>query len=158
MKRVVLFCLTFLFWYDAFGIIKPKRVESIPFEMVGSYVVITVRINDSSPLNLILDSGVRNTIITELQSGDRITLNYSDVKDLMGLGGGMISRYFGFRIIWGEVQKTLIIFHTMFEWSELFKLHYERCDRPNYWGWTWYLQLGRLLITKTPEAEKFVQK
>ena len=88
MKRVVLFCLTFLFWYDAFGIIKPKRVESIPFEMVGSYVVITVRINDSSPLNLILDSGVRNTIITELQSGDRITLNYSDVKDLMGLGGG----------------------------------------------------------------------
>ena len=88
MKRAVLFCLTFLFWFDAFGIIKPKRVESIPFEMVGSYVVITVRINDSSPLNLILDSGVRNTIITELQSGDRITLNYSDVKDLMGLGGG----------------------------------------------------------------------
>jgi len=88
MKRVVLFCLTFLFCYDAFGIIKPKRIESIPFEMVGSYVVITLRINDSSPLNLILDSGVRNTIITELQSGDRITLNYSDVKDLMGLGGG----------------------------------------------------------------------
>ncbi len=88
MKRAVLFCLTFLFWFDAFGITKPKRVESIPFEMVGSYVVITVRINDSSPLNLILDSGVRNTIITELQSGDRITLNYSDVKDLMGLGGG----------------------------------------------------------------------
>ncbi|MEI8272797.1 MAG: aspartyl protease family protein [Paludibacter sp.] len=88
MKRVLLFCLTFLFCYDAFAIIKPKRIESIPFELVGSYVVITVRINDSSPLNLILDSGVRNTIITELQAGDRITLNYSDVKDLMGLGGG----------------------------------------------------------------------
>ena len=56
--------------------------------MVGGYVVVTVRINDSSPLNLILDTGVRNTIITELQTGDHITLNYSDVKDLMGLGGG----------------------------------------------------------------------
>ena len=65
-----------------------RRVESIPFEMVGSYVVITVRINDSSPLHLILDSGVKNTIITELQTGDHIVLNYSDVKDLMGLGGG----------------------------------------------------------------------
>ncbi len=67
---------------------KPHRVESIPFDLVGSYVVITLRINDSSPLKLILDTGVKNTIITELQTGDHITLNYSDVKDLMGLGGG----------------------------------------------------------------------
>jgi len=67
---------------------KPKRVESIPFEMVGSYVVLKVKINDSSPLNLILDSGIRNTIITELMAGDKISLNYSDVKELMGLGGG----------------------------------------------------------------------
>jgi hypothetical protein len=56
--------------------------------MVGSYVVITVKINDSSPLNLILDSGIRNTIITELEPADKISLNYSDVKDMMGLGGG----------------------------------------------------------------------
>lgn len=65
-----------------------RKVESIPFEMVGTYAVIKVKINDSSPLNLILDSGIRNTIITELQPGDRISLNYSDVTDLMGLGGG----------------------------------------------------------------------
>lgn len=68
--------------------IKPRKMESIPFEMVGSYVVITVRINDSSPLKLILDSGIRNTMITELQQDDHITLNYSDVKDLIGLGNG----------------------------------------------------------------------
>jgi hypothetical protein len=51
-------------------------------------VILHVKINDSSPLNLILDSGIRNTIITELDQGDRISLNYSDVKELMGLGGG----------------------------------------------------------------------
>jgi len=67
---------------------KPKRVESIPFELVGTYVIVHVRINDSSELNLVLDSGIRNTIITELLPGDNIALNYSDVKELMGLGGG----------------------------------------------------------------------
>ena len=67
---------------------KPKSIYSIPFDVVGSYVVLHVRINDSSPLNLILDSGIRNTIITELDTGDRISLSYSDVKELMGLGGG----------------------------------------------------------------------
>ena len=88
MKRIFLFFIAFLVLADISATIKPRKVESVPFEMVGSYVVISVRINDSSPLNLILDSGVRNTIITELQPNDQITLNYSDVKDLMGLGGG----------------------------------------------------------------------
>ena len=67
---------------------EPKRIESIPFEMVGSYVIIKVKINNSSILNLILDSGIRNTIITELMPGDKISLNFSDVKELMGLGRG----------------------------------------------------------------------
>ncbi|MFT3752211.1 MAG: aspartyl protease family protein [Paludibacter sp.] len=89
MKRVLLLALSLLLFADLFAAGKPRAIASIPFEMVGSYVVIRVRINDSSPLNLILDSGIRNTIITELQEGDQISLNYSDVKDLMGLGGGM---------------------------------------------------------------------
>lgn len=88
MKRTILFVLGLLLFIDISAVNKLKKVGSIPFEMVGCYVVINVRINDSSPLNLILDSGIRNTIITELQPGDRISLNYSDVKDLMGLGGG----------------------------------------------------------------------
>jgi hypothetical protein len=67
---------------------KLKAFESIPFEMVGTYVVIKAKINNTSTLNLIIDSGLRNTIITELMPGDNISLNYSDVKDLIGLGGG----------------------------------------------------------------------
>jgi len=88
MRKVLLFTLCLLICSDFKAVNRPKIINSIPFETVGSYVVIRVKINDSSPLNLILDSGIRNTIITELQEGDRITLNYSDVKDLMGLGGG----------------------------------------------------------------------
>ena len=88
MKKWLFFMLTFLFIQTAPAAKKPKIISSVPFEMVGSYVVVVVKINDSSPLRLILDTGIRNTIITELQEDDKITLNYSNVTDLMGLGGG----------------------------------------------------------------------
>lgn len=88
MKKVLVFVFSIFLFAETQALNNPRAIASIPFEMVGSYVVIRAKINDSSPLNLILDSGIRNTIITELQEGDRISLNYSDVKDLMGLGGG----------------------------------------------------------------------
>lgn len=67
---------------------KSKLVSSIPFQQVGTYIVIKVKVNDSSPLDLILDSGIRNTMITELLPGDKISINYASVKDLIGLGDG----------------------------------------------------------------------
>ena len=88
MRIVITFTFLYFLLADISAIGKPKKVESIPFEMVGSYVIIKVKINDSSTLSLILDSGIRNTIITELMPGDKISLNYSNVKELMGLGGG----------------------------------------------------------------------
>lgn len=88
MRRAAIIVFFFFFLVDITASNKPKPIQSISFDVVGSYVVISVKINNSSPLNLILDSGVRNTIITELESGDRISLNYSDIKDMMGLGSG----------------------------------------------------------------------
>ena len=88
MKRAFIIVFFMIFLVDLSATNKPKKVASIPFEIVGSYVIIKARINDSSTLNLILDSGIRNTIITELMTGDKISLNYSDVRELMGLGGG----------------------------------------------------------------------
>ena len=88
MRKVIIITFFLILLADLFAANKPKRIESIPFEMVETYVVIKVRINNSSFLNLILDSGIKNTIITELMSNDKISLNYSDVKELMGLGGG----------------------------------------------------------------------
>ena len=88
MKKAFIIVFFMIFLVDLSATNKPKKIASIPFEIVGSYVIIKVRINDSSTLNLILDSGIRNTIITELMTGDKISLNYSDVRELMGLGGG----------------------------------------------------------------------
>ncbi|MEI7676796.1 MAG: aspartyl protease family protein [Bacteroidales bacterium] len=67
---------------------RKKKPISIPFEIVGSYVIVKLEINNSNPLNLILDSGVRNTIITELTPDDSISLNYSNSSALKGLGNG----------------------------------------------------------------------
>ena len=88
MRRAIILAFLYILAADISAGNNPKSIASIPFEQVGSYVIIKVRINNSSDLNLILDSGIRNTIITELMSGDQITLNYSDMKELMGLGGG----------------------------------------------------------------------
>ncbi len=88
MKKVIIITCYFFLAIHLNANRQGKVVASIPFEMVGTYVVITTRINNSSPLNLILDSGVGHTIITELLPGDKITLNYSNVKELLGLGLG----------------------------------------------------------------------
>lgn len=86
MRKVFFFIFILLLTVAPLNAARHKYITSIPFEVVGSYVVITVRINESTPLKLILDSGIRNTIVTELTEGDYINLNYSNVKELIGLG------------------------------------------------------------------------
>lgn len=58
----------------------------VPFDMVGSYVVVTAKVNSSTPLKLIFDTGVRYTIITELLSDDSLSVNFKGSRELLGLG------------------------------------------------------------------------
>ncbi|MDD3080257.1 MAG: aspartyl protease family protein [Paludibacter sp.] len=66
-----------------------RPVATLPFDIVGSYVVVTIRINNSGPLRFILDSGVSHTIITELMQGDSIALQYTTERNIRGLGGAL---------------------------------------------------------------------
>lgn len=87
MKRTIAFIILSLLALNfTFGYSKNKKIASFPFEMLGSYVVIDVRINHSSSLKLILDSGIKNTLITELFDEDNLELNYTDTVDMQGLG------------------------------------------------------------------------
>lgn len=81
---VFLLCLP----YGAVATNRRSKIASVPFQVVGSYVVVEVNINGSSTLNLILDSGVSSTIITELNAEDSVSLNYSGKTDIKGLGTG----------------------------------------------------------------------
>lgn len=89
MKRFVLGLLMVLSMAsDAHASGKPRILATIPFEMVGTYVVLRVRINENPPLNLLLDSGIGTTLITELAAEDSIVLDRTYKTVLKGLGTG----------------------------------------------------------------------
>lgn len=67
---------------------KSKLISSIPFEMSGGYIILKAHINNSSPLYLIFDSGVRNTIITEFHEGDSLSMDIKRKQPIQGLGSG----------------------------------------------------------------------
>ena len=88
MKRFLLLVYIVFLFVPLQALPKNKVLTSIPFEMVGGYIVINVSVNEAKSLRFILDSGVRNTIITELHEGDNISLNYTKEQDVQGLGRG----------------------------------------------------------------------
>ncbi|WP_276495806.1 aspartyl protease family protein [Pontibacter litorisediminis] len=61
---------------------------TLPFKLVHNLIVLPVRINNSEPLNFILDSGVKNTLITQLYFSDSLDLNGSNKIKIRGLGEG----------------------------------------------------------------------
>jgi hypothetical protein len=65
---------------------RQSQITSLPFEMVGTYVVVTVHINTSTPLRFILDSGLSNTIDYGSGPADRLSLHFSDKVRIKGLG------------------------------------------------------------------------
>ena len=68
------------------GRVRPSH--TIDFELIGTNIVIPVKVNSSTTLRLIFDTGVRHTIITELFSEDSLNLNYLREVPLTGLGDG----------------------------------------------------------------------
>lgn len=88
MRRTLFFLFSCWLYFLPFLNGRNKAVATIPFERVGSYIVVNVKINSSNTLRLILDSGVRNTIITQLFSDDNIEFNLLEDRQLQGLGEG----------------------------------------------------------------------
>ena len=94
IRGLGLFLVIFFITSNVFANNKPKRIGTVPFESVGTYVIVKVKINGSTPLNFILDTGVRNIIITELFNEDSVSLQYINEINLRGLGtGGKLNAY-----------------------------------------------------------------
>ncbi|WP_460879288.1 aspartyl protease family protein [Pontibacter rugosus] len=60
----------------------------MPFKLVHNLIIIPVKINNSSSLNFILDSGVQNTLITKLNFTDSLSLHDAKRIKIRGLGEG----------------------------------------------------------------------
>lgn len=65
-----------------------RKSVKIPFKLVHNLIVIPVRINSSQPLNFILDSGVKSTLITRLYFADSLDLRDINKISIRGLGEG----------------------------------------------------------------------
>jgi len=89
MKRILLSLVLMLsLTFETYASDSPKVLARIPFEMVGTYVVLKVKINDNPPLSLLLDSGIGTTLITELTAGDSVVFDKTFKTVLKGLGAG----------------------------------------------------------------------
>lgn len=94
-------CLFWFFsYYSAFILLfvlfqvpvyaKNKAVAIVPFERINDFILVDVYVNGSTPLQLIFDSGIRQTILSELFAEDSVVLNYTETQKLRGLGEGTI--------------------------------------------------------------------
>jgi hypothetical protein len=59
---------------------------SFPFEKVNNLIVVPVMLNETLPLNFILDSGVRTTILTDKSISDIINISYDRELTIAGAG------------------------------------------------------------------------
>jgi predicted aspartyl protease len=62
------------------------RKARIPFELYNNLIVVQAILNNEYPVNLILDTGVRPTILLEKQFADSVGLEYQRRVDLFGVG------------------------------------------------------------------------
>lgn len=63
-----------------------KKSIEIKFNLISNLIIIPVSINGSDTMNFILDTGVRDPIITELTLVEELNLNYMKSIELRGLG------------------------------------------------------------------------
>lgn len=90
---VALLCLFFLQQNayakeDQFYFLKKnRRAISLPFKFINKNIIIPLTINDSDTLYFMLDSGLTNTLITQLFAEDSLKLNNTAEEIIKGLGG-----------------------------------------------------------------------
>ena len=109
------------------GFTKPgtKKVQ-IRFRMVNNLILIPVVINGSDTLQFILDTGIENTIISELSLGDTLSLKYTRTTPISGLGVGkpvdaVVSsgNTFSMPGIEGTGQTVFVLLQNLFDLSNI---------------------------------------
>lgn len=65
-----------------------REYERIPFILSGHQIILKLRLNDSKPMNFILDSGVKTPIIIDVPQFDTIRVGEVKKIKIQGLGNG----------------------------------------------------------------------
>jgi hypothetical protein len=69
-----------------------KKSITIKFKQISNLIIIPVSINGSDTMNFILDSGIKDPIITELTLVKELNLNYMKPIELRGLGNDLVTQ------------------------------------------------------------------
>jgi len=84
LKTVLIFIFT-LFLYSAsaqtigFKITNSSGRTTFSFKKVNNLIIIPVTLNNALPLNFILDTGVRTTILTDRTISDLVNISYDKI-------------------------------------------------------------------------------
>ncbi|MEM6298829.1 MAG: PDZ domain-containing protein [Bacteroidota bacterium] len=65
-----------------------KYRYTVPFELQDNLIIISLRVNNSSSLRFIVDSGVQSAILMNIKLGQELNLNFARKVKLRGLGRG----------------------------------------------------------------------
>lgn len=103
-----------------------KKTYTIKFKKISNLIIIPVSINGSDSMNFILDSGIKDPIITELTLVEELNLNYMKAIELRGLGNDLTTQAYqsGDNVITvpglkAEHQKINVIIDENFQISQI---------------------------------------
>ncbi|MFD1756651.1 aspartyl protease family protein [Rufibacter sediminis] len=109
---------------DGLKFLYNRKRARIPFTLVHNLIIIPIKINNSSPLNFVVDTGVDRTLLLEIGQFDTITLNNVEKLFLRGLGSGegikaMLSsgNSINFSGVESKNQKVLLLEQNIFNLS-----------------------------------------
>ena len=104
-----------------------KRSVRIPVRMSHNLIIIPMRINDSPPLNFILDTGVNTTILTEPLVAQVLGLELDRTAYVLGLGSdGVVEAgissglTFSLKDITGKNMNLIVLPEGVLSFSEIF--------------------------------------
>lgn len=118
----ILFLLSVMAQVPGFYVKEDARKTELPFMASNNLIIVPVSINDSPPINFLIDTGVKTNILFSKTIGEQLELNYTRKLNLMGADGKTVltanvspSNHLDLGPIEGTLQTVLVLDSDFFE-------------------------------------------
>jgi len=113
---------------DVYFINQDKKHQTLKFEFISNMIIIPISINGSQVMNFILDTGLRQTILTKVPENETITFNYTEKTTIKGLGKDKDLN------VWHTNKNEFVIKDIVLENQNLFVLEEDRFNLSSQMG------------------------
>lgn len=118
----LLFLLASLAQVPGFYVKEEAKKTELPFMASNNLIIVPVSINDSPPINFLIDTGVKTNILFSKTLGDQLEMNYTRKLNLMGADGKTVltanvspTNHLDLGPIEGIMQTVLVLDSDFFE-------------------------------------------